>query len=233
MSDPVTNVEIEDVLSSIRRLVSEDSRAAHPDHAQPVKPVNPPEALVLTQEHRVTEKADTPIVSETARDIVKSSTRLELERAIAELEAAVGLEDEAESAADMSAQEERSHLAAVEDVAPEEVAPSIDDLDWEAPIGRAVDGEPPLSNSQIDADVEPVAEHVEEVSSGAAQMNDPSLNDGWDAENDETSDAFEAETDLANDDHAAETAALAQDRQEDETLPADLGAAETDASSEA
>ena len=74
---------------------------------------------------------------------------MELERAIAELEAAVGLEDEAESAAGMSAPEEPSHLAAVEDVAPEDVAPSIDDLDWEAPIGRAVDGEPPLSNPRL------------------------------------------------------------------------------------
>ena len=37
MSDPVTNVEIEDVLSSIRRLVSEDSRpkAVPPKRAAP------------------------------------------------------------------------------------------------------------------------------------------------------------------------------------------------------
>ncbi|MCR9126730.1 MAG: hypothetical protein NXH82_11440 [Rhodobacteraceae bacterium] len=51
MSDPVSRVEIEDVLSSIRRLVSENSRA------EAVKPDAPaagnPEKLVLTSEHRV------------------------------------------------------------------------------------------------------------------------------------------------------------------------------------
>lgn len=49
MSDPVSNVEIEDVLSSIRRLVSEDTRtkpASRPAHA---------ERLVLTPSLRVTE----------------------------------------------------------------------------------------------------------------------------------------------------------------------------------
>ena len=52
MSDPVTNVEIEDVLSSIRRLVSEDSRpkAVPPKRAAP-------ERLVLTPAQRVPEDA--------------------------------------------------------------------------------------------------------------------------------------------------------------------------------
>ncbi|MBN9885836.1 hypothetical protein [Salipiger abyssi] len=48
MSDPVTNVEIEDVLSSIRRLVSEDTRPKAPPSA-PEKP----ERLVLTPSQRV------------------------------------------------------------------------------------------------------------------------------------------------------------------------------------
>ncbi len=59
MSDPLTNVEIEDVLSSIRRLVSEDARprqAARP-------PVAEAERLVLTPALRVSEEpeaGDTP-----------------------------------------------------------------------------------------------------------------------------------------------------------------------------
>ncbi|MDF1670347.1 MAG: hypothetical protein P1U83_12090 [Roseovarius sp.] len=51
MSDPVTNVEIEDVLSSIRRLVSTDDRA----DARPQATAEPePEKLVLTPALRVT-----------------------------------------------------------------------------------------------------------------------------------------------------------------------------------
>ena len=50
MSDPMTNSEVEDVLASIRRLVSDDKRT----EAEPVqKPAN--DRLVLTQALRVTE----------------------------------------------------------------------------------------------------------------------------------------------------------------------------------
>jgi hypothetical protein len=51
MSDPVTNVEIEDVLSSIRRLVSEESK---PSDGRP----RAAEKLVLTPSQRVSEPAD-------------------------------------------------------------------------------------------------------------------------------------------------------------------------------
>lgn len=63
MSDPVTNVEIEDVLSSIRRLVSEDSRSAKPA-TRPART----DKLVLTPSLRVQDAAaDTaPVKSETA-----------------------------------------------------------------------------------------------------------------------------------------------------------------------
>ncbi len=66
MSDPVTNVEIEDVLSSIRRLVAEGNKpnvaakAVAPSVAAPVKPV---ERFVLTPALRVPEapvEADLP-----------------------------------------------------------------------------------------------------------------------------------------------------------------------------
>ncbi|NDV97685.1 hypothetical protein [Salipiger sp. PrR002] len=57
MSDPVTNVEIEDVLSSIRRLVSEDSRAPQPQ--ADTRPAVP-ERLVLTPALRVPDAAAEP-----------------------------------------------------------------------------------------------------------------------------------------------------------------------------
>lgn len=66
MSDPMTNLQIEDVLSSIRRLVAEGdkSRASDTSFAKAEKPVNnapvaanAPERLVLTPALRVTDDA--------------------------------------------------------------------------------------------------------------------------------------------------------------------------------
>ena len=56
MSDPVTNAEVEDVLSSIRRLVSEDKR---PLHTQKAAPAN--DRLVLTPALRVADVPDEQI----------------------------------------------------------------------------------------------------------------------------------------------------------------------------
>lgn len=61
MSDPVTNVEIEDVLSSIRRLISEDGRGEKkPETAEQAtwKEPKPEDRLVLTPALRV---ADAPV----------------------------------------------------------------------------------------------------------------------------------------------------------------------------
>lgn len=54
MSDPVTNAEVEDVLSSIRRLVSEEKRPK-----QPAQPTDAADRLVLTPALRVEDK-ETP-----------------------------------------------------------------------------------------------------------------------------------------------------------------------------
>lgn len=59
MSNPVTNVEVEDVLSSIRRLVSDDKR---PSSAAEMAPSN--DRLVLTPALRVTEQAAGPAEDE-------------------------------------------------------------------------------------------------------------------------------------------------------------------------
>ncbi len=59
MSDPVTNVEIEDVLSSIRRLVSGDERprSAAPSPVAPTPARAEPDRLVLTPSLRVDDDA--------------------------------------------------------------------------------------------------------------------------------------------------------------------------------
>ncbi len=61
MSDPVTNAEVEDVLSSIRRLVSEDKRPMAKSQPLPVK-----DRLVLTPALRVAEASDAQADPETA-----------------------------------------------------------------------------------------------------------------------------------------------------------------------
>lgn len=55
MSDPVKNVEIEDVLSSIRRLVTEEGREKPKSGTKPSQPVG---RLVLTPSLRVSEPSD-------------------------------------------------------------------------------------------------------------------------------------------------------------------------------
>ena len=51
MSDPVTNIEIEDVLSSIRRLVSDEARAAERGEKEPSFSSNvPPQSVELEEE---------------------------------------------------------------------------------------------------------------------------------------------------------------------------------------
>ncbi|SIO04482.1 hypothetical protein [Vannielia litorea] len=60
MSDPMSNVEIEDVLSSIRRLVSENATRPRPAAAPDPEPdlEDEPDALVLTPSLRVGEAAE-------------------------------------------------------------------------------------------------------------------------------------------------------------------------------
>lgn len=118
MSDPVTNVEIEDVLSSIRRLVSEGEKARQPSDVDARLPHMPqatgaaaglakvdkgkaaaPEKLVLTPALRVAGPDDLPqkpAVEVPASDEPEQdkSDRASLEATIAELEAAVVRQDQ-------------------------------------------------------------------------------------------------------------------------------------------
>lgn len=80
MSDPVKNAEVEDVLSSIRRLVSEDKR---PLQTTP-KPEPKPDRLVLTPALRVEETSIPDLVEDAVEEVVE-----------AEIQAAFAAEEEA------------------------------------------------------------------------------------------------------------------------------------------
>ena len=64
MSDPMTNAEVEDVLSSIRRLVSEEKPVEQAPPADEVPSTATPDRLVLTPSLRVTEDEQPPETEE-------------------------------------------------------------------------------------------------------------------------------------------------------------------------
>jgi len=102
MSDPVTNVEIEDVLSSIRRLVTDTDHTAVTEPAAPAEPEQPAHHFVLTPALRVAQDpapTPEPVAEDTAPEAEVATlllgpenaiaARASLEATIAELEAAV------------------------------------------------------------------------------------------------------------------------------------------------
>ncbi|MCH2076877.1 MAG: hypothetical protein MK180_08310 [Rhodobacteraceae bacterium] len=240
MSDPVTNVEIEDVLSSIRRLVSQDGRArpavlsnAEPEVAPEEVPVavveeDGAEALVLTQDHRIDEvDSDAEAAGlrvEDARREAATAVRSELERAIEELEAAMGIADRDAPASAFAAPAQQ----VAEPEAPEEhhddsadLEAADDEIDWEAPVGRAMEGVPPSFEEpaeEFDPDQQPKEASFEEGEAPAPDEVAEDAEEGWDVQSEEAFDAGrEAEDDA---DHA--------DVEEAEELQAD--AVEEDAS---
>ncbi|MGL4281309.1 MAG: hypothetical protein ACRCS0_13150 [Albidovulum sp.] len=108
MSDPLSNSEIQDVLSSIRRLVSEDRRAREAQAPEAPAGEAVVGKLILTEAHRVeiveelpvrdveaeTAAAEEPVAQMESRDGIRPASVLDddlasLESTIAELEAAV------------------------------------------------------------------------------------------------------------------------------------------------
>jgi cell pole-organizing protein PopZ len=98
MSDAMTSREIEDVLSSVRRLVSQESHRPAPSE--------PPARLILTEAHRVQPDAPAPVdkvavaappapPAEGVTGEAPQTPRKQLEETIAELEAAVSAMGEA------------------------------------------------------------------------------------------------------------------------------------------
>lgn len=135
MSDPVTNVEIEDVLSSIRRLVSADDRT---ESKAITKEDTPPEKLVLTPALRVSdEKADADqqefVAPEIAEDQMKPDDDPQaIDQVSVEAEESDALEDTAEADGDAPVQDvwsddeaessdlQTDHLAEISEDEPEQ-----------------------------------------------------------------------------------------------------------------
>lgn len=156
MSDPVTNVEIEDVLSSIRRLVSEDARVrpltgkasdraserSRPlaDEIAPTREA--PGKLVLTPALRVTESETAPQDQDDTADDLSGDDAAQDSGAAAEADqqdqvdaAPISDSDVPDSAAhevvaEPSPPHEDAQQQAVEEM-PEDAVQSVDALPWE------------------------------------------------------------------------------------------------------
>jgi len=129
MSEPLSSVEIEDVLSSIRRLVSEDLRPV----PRPVPPPSGSDKLLLTPALRVvSEPEPEPVVEAeadgTAGQPAAPPVAATIEEVVASVAAAVEAQPqewEAETGDDAPAAQwdDGAWDAAPEDVVPEEVVP--------------------------------------------------------------------------------------------------------------
>lgn len=179
MSDPVTNAQIEDVLSSIRRLVSDDGRPADPAAATesavgirsdsaPAKP----DRLVLTPALRVTDtespatgtEEGTPEPEETLRGPAPWSAP------DATLFAAVGEE--------LPEGEAREEETAEEEASVDNEAPAI-----AASAGPADDLDPPhLDEAETEDDAASTDDAADDATDGAGQMPDHGAWDGFEGE---------------------------------------------------
>ncbi|MEM7005157.1 MAG: hypothetical protein AAF498_04705 [Pseudomonadota bacterium] len=170
MSDPVINVEIEDVLSSIRKLVSQDSAATETsDDAQA-------NALILTEDHRIDEKPETPIVAKPdmadMRRRAASTVRTELERAIEELEATMGLAGEREETTEEASEPSDGNRSDGE--------PSEEATSHEGPATESAQTEPVAENENVREEAEAPAEAAAEETvlsdeAGSKERDDASL----------------------------------------------------------
>jgi len=159
MSDPVTNVEIEDVLSSIRRLVSGDSGRTRRAPAPEVAPIVA-QKLVLTEAYRIEpDKAEAVDEHVGAADLSSDYTRT-LERRIAELEAAVtaqAAEYEPDGSEDIAQHRPTAVLfAAPRQVPSDDGAVMFDALVADTVIEDPVDGPAPEADFEDEA---PEAQH--------------------------------------------------------------------------
>jgi hypothetical protein len=200
MPDPVSNAEIEDVLSSIRRLVSEE-----PSNLKRRAPAAAPGRLVLTPAQRVE-----PVEAEDAPEDGEAAAQAHPAEEFAEDEPLV-LEDVAAEAWPDEAAEES--LA-------EEPAPVHEEASGEAELGFEAAAEAEALAGQ--AGEEPAGEELlaeaPETSTEAAE--DDAGDAPWTPDEDDTPDlsglaAFAAEEEIANE-IADETAAEAEPEQQPE-----------------
>lgn len=150
MSDPVTNVEIEDVLSSIRRLVSEEGR--NEPRSERAEPERKADKLVLTPALRVTPVDPDPVEGTTI-----TSPSVDPDAPWTDPDAT--LFEAAQAAGDELTRPEAMVLGAEHAVAVEEFAES--DEDALADIEGVQDSEPVLEDETDEAEASQVA--VEEL----------------------------------------------------------------------
>ncbi len=196
MSEPVSTAEIEDVLSSIRRLVSNDVEAAQQNAASESGDVAPADKLILTADFRVSAPQDAPSdedVSETPEQIAQTEAaddapiefshvqdQMPSEEAAADFEAHVDTQldadiipqdDAAAASQDIidAFQDAEPH---VEDVAADKASALESTIaELEAAIGQQDgDWEPDGSDFEEDAEAEEVmSEPVQDWIDGTAQ----------------------------------------------------------------
>lgn len=179
MSDPVTKAQIEDVLSSIRRLVSEDSRQPMRRSGLDAAPERPPspdhasaEKLVLTPSLRVAdpvatdrdedrdaqeaEAAFSEVFDEDVADFIEITPDLEEDRPSGEvIEIAPEIEDDSAFEAELEFEDDGGEL---DDGSP--------DQDVEEDIVADIEDAAPEEATELDAEGEDIGE-------GAAPWTDP------------------------------------------------------------
>lgn len=217
MSDPVSNAEIEDVLSSIRRLVSEEPSPLirRKPAAEAAK-----ERFVLTPALRVPDNADDAADAEDGGDRAPAEP-VEPAAAIDDAEAALQADD-AEAALQADDAEERyiSHRQTLEGrIAELEAALQNTADEWE-PDGSEMPSAEPISMPALRSRAEPADEVADDAAEEepaapetAAESAVPDLSEADDAliEADDATAAGEPETPLLLDDPAPDTAAEARD----------------------
>jgi hypothetical protein len=157
MSEAMSSVEIEDVLSSIRRLVSEDLRPG----PKPVPPSRPDEKLLLTSALRVVgEKDDRPVQSEpVSRAPSSPMPRLHLGTVSAADELAARLQQAVE-AQDVEWESEVG-----------DPAPHVAQMEWTEDGWASVDGAAEPEPEALAAEPEPEALAAEPEVPGWAQTD--------------------------------------------------------------
>ena len=177
MSDQRANVEIEDVLSSIRRLVSDNEWSAQPaprpvdeDVAEPDQTDHQPEKFVLTPALRVVEPAPAP-VNEAPKE---ASSMTELEQMIAELEQAVTKSEHQDWETEGDNVED---LIDTPEPFPSLSSATIDDADV---LTADLQGEPAAQDDDLvvasdDPDLSDLDEQIDEYLDGGALIDEDKL----------------------------------------------------------
>lgn len=191
MSDPVTNIEIEDVLSSIRRLVSEDTRFDR--GSAPETAAHKPAKLVLTPAQRIPEESDD---TEAGDDFAQADDDLNeapWRDPDATLYDAASVSSEDESYVDAPSEEDEPRD---EDVSPDDWDPSEDTTTAHVYTlqDMIVDDQAALSEDEddIDAKVDEVElEEVQSVDEESAPESLDNRDDGYLGDDDPENDIIE------------------------------------------